>query len=1502
MSAWGRPLSPLQRLLGLLLGVLLLSSTCLGPVRAAQQEPRIMTTQLDHLPAGLFYFDDSPVVMLHDHHRGKLLRSPDAGVSWAPIAGVPEGEARLFWQHPYDSNRAYVLSAGRKHWYSHDRGATWTAWEASASPSPWREQLIFHGSDPDKIIYQAEACKSFFECDEVAMHTTDGFRTEPKLLRSASRGCSFARASELFTTGEATLDERRIVCIVRGRNSPWMKDTRVVYSDNYFEDETEPELAPGRTVKGIVRMATVKKFMVMAARAERTDEMALYVTDDTKTWHQAEFPAHKVEEGAYTILESTNYSIQVDVMNTKPSSAMGVLFTSNSNGTYFTRNIEHTNRNQDGHVDFEKVQGIQGIALVNTVKNWEYVEERGYQSKQIESRISFDDGRTFQGLRTKDGDTLQLHSVTDQRNAGRIFTSPAPGIVMGVGNTGPYLKDYKDGDLYVSDDAGATWWKGRDDAHKYEFGDQGSILVAVYDEGPTDEIIYSTDHGHEWTAFNLGEKVRARLLTTTPDSTGLSFLLVGSKEGAEPAEHFVFAIDFEGLSARKCDERDFEKWYARVDEDGEAGCLMGHKQYFRRRKADASCFIKDEFADPQPQFEECECADADFECDYNFVRDGKDCVPAGPLVVPAGQCRKGEESFMGSSGFRLIPGDDCKRTGGAQKDAEVERPCKESAAKPPADGKTRHAMSHIKGDQVADFFYLERTETSAGDDETILMRTDRGQIFITRNHGETWEELKDAFGGDKITGMRHHPHFNDMVFFTTESLKVWYTTNRAETFDWFEAPMDANRQGLPALRLHPTNKNWMIWTGAVECGDGKGSCHSLASYSTDRGDHWETLLRYVGRCQFIPEEGRGRSTDMRDQAKREQLVYCEQYARENPHNELQLVASDTFFKEHKVQFDNVVRFATVSEFIVVAAKEKDSMKAAVSVDGWTFADALFPPDFDFPKQQQAYTVLPSSTHAVFLHVTVSGEQDAEYGPIIKSNSNGTSYVLALPHVNRDRNGYVDFEKVHGLEGVAVANVVDNVANVRETRQKKLKTVITHNDGAEWDHLPPPKEDAKGKRYECDGGLEKCSLHLHGYTERRGGRAAYSSQAAVGLMFGVGNVGPHLKGRKDSDTFMTRDGGISWVLAQEGEYMWGFGDQGSILVLAKVAEPTDVVLYSLDEGRKWEELRFTEGKFRIDALTTAPSDNSRKFLLWGLDMDDKESLTTVALDFSGITDVPCRLDEEDPAAGDYDLWQPKHPAQDNHCLFGHVEEYHRKRPEAVCYNGRRALHVHSIARNCSCTRQDFECDYNYVRQTDGSCGLVPGLAPKDHSEICRQDPDTVAWYEPTGYRRIPLSTCSGGHELEYLEDRAHACPGHEQEFGQAHRGISGAGLFFAIVIPIAAASAAGWWVWRNWDGKFGRIRLGEAGGSVFDAGSPWIQYPVMAVAVVVAVLAAVPDVAGRVWRFGAKRLGVARGSAGGGLGGVGRYTTRGSFARGRSDYAVVDADEGELLGEDSDEEV
>lgn len=1288
--------------------------------------------------------------------------------------------------------------------------------------------------------------------------------------------------------------------MTEGRYSVWQKDYRLLISNDFYEKhEVEPEMSDGRVVPGIINIAPVKGYIAVAAKSEGTTELAMYITDDTQTWHRAEFGDHKLEEDAYTILESTNYSIQVDVMASKPTSAMGVLFTSNSNGTYFTKNIEHTNRNFQGFVDFEKIQNIQGIVMVNTVDNYKEVESSWLSERKLKTSISFDDGRTWESMKA-DGDPLHLHSVTAQRNFGRIFSSPAPGIVMGVGNTGKFLGSWEDGDTYVSDDAGVTWTRAVRKPHLYEIGDQGAVLVAVVD-GETDEIKYSLNHGKDWESVDLDlkDKIRPLALLTVPDSTSLKFILIAQKIGDDQNSYSIISIDFSEMHERKCGSDDFEKWAARVDDDGKPSCIMGHKQFYMRRKAKADCFVDQEFKDPQPEFEDCKCTAADYECDYNFVRseDGKECLPAGTLQAPEGVCKSPEDTFEGSSGFRLIPGNTCDRKSGVVLDEPVSRPCKDTY-KAPANGKITHELTSFKADSAVEYYYLERKESASGDDETIIMRTNRRETYKTHDHGKTWEPAVD----DEIVAIYPHQYFNDRVYMITASKKVYYSENRGKNIHSFEAPEEPNQDRLQILSFHPHNPDWLLWTGGKDCGGFGTDCHSVAHVSTKHGDEWTTLLRFVRKCQWVAQEGR---------AAKEELVYCEQYTDEDPTRPLQLISSDDWF-EHKTNlFPDVINFATMSEFIIVALRDEETLRVDTSIDGAVFANAKFPKNFEVPHQR-AYTVLDSSTHSIFLHVTVNNRPEQEYGAIVKSNSNGTSYVMSIEHVNRNTPGYVDFEKMQGLEGVAVVNIVSNAAEVDGGASKKLKTMITHNDGAEWSLITPPSKDSDGKSFNCDDSIiEKCSLHLHGYTERRDPRDTFSSPSAVGLMMGVGNVGPSLVPYKEGNTFITRDGGITWHEVFKGTYMWEYGDQGSIIVIVEEDTAVNVVYYTTDEGASWTAYQFADNKMVITDISTVPSDTSRNFLLWG--KSDRGTLVTINLDFTGLTDRKCVLDEDAPEGddSDYELWSPSHPLQDTNCLFGHVSQYHRKKVDSKCYNGASFEHLHSIGQNCTCSRQDFEwyvglyfsfpaptnlfhSDYNYERQTDGSCALVSGLQPLDPLEQCRADTNLDEYYEPTGYRRIPLTTCQGGKEMDYTST-SHPCPNHEEQYEKKH-GISGVGLFFAITIPIIAAAGVGWWVWANWERQFGSIRLGDSGPS-FDTESPWVRWPVAALSGLVAVVAAIPMVLGGLWRSVSSRFG--RG-AGGGY--ARPYTSRSSFQRGRGDYAVVDPDEGELLGDDSEEEV
>ena len=1259
----------------------------LSPTRisAKKDAPRISKHKFDSVPAAPpFYFEDSDVILIVDI-LGNVQRSDNAGEAWGNIADVPEGVVYELVLHPYDNKVAYIMTKENEHWVTEDRGESWRSFKVNGGPVPFRPAFDFHAEDPGKVLMSV--CTEPVICNGETYYTKDAFKSPAKLLQKDTRACVFAKSTPQFETGADDEGNDRIVCVLKGRyaNPFDTKRNRLAVSDDYFETPGyEPVLEGDRTVQGIINIAVVKSFLVAAASAKGTNQLAMYVTDDAKTWHRAIFPNDpKLEEDAYTILESTNYSIQVDVMTTMPVNAMGVLFTSNSNGTYFNRNIEHTNRNVRGRVDFEKISGVQGIVLVNVVDNWKEVEDSPVARKKLKSKISFDDGRTFSELTTRDGDEIHLHSVTDMSNSGRVFSSPAPGLVMGVGNKGKYLKEYEECDLYVSDDAGVHWTQAQKEAHKYEFGDKGAVLAAIYDEGPTDTLIYSLNHGHKWEEVNLGDKVRAKILTTTPDSTSLKFFLMATIGGGEDTEHWAFAIDFEGLHEGKCKESDFEHWYARTNEEGDPTCIMGQKQWYRRRKWDADCFVDEEFKDPVPQFEPCACSKQDFECDYDFLPspDGEKCEAAAVMSPPEGKCKSADDTFMGSSGFRLIPGNNCDRKakGAVELDKEVERSCKD-AYKAPVSGEISTEFTTFPAARFEEYWYLENFELSQSKDEVVVMRTDEREVFRTNDAGKTWTQI---LKGEEITAIYPHTYFNDVVFFLTPGKTVHYSYDRAETIHQFEAPAEPTRDNLPKLSFHPDYKDWLIWTGAVDCGSGKGQCHNVAFFSEDRGADWPHRVRYVKKCEFIKKEGRGGV---------ENLVYCEQYKDEKLNNPVQLKWSDTWFADDHTEFEDIVDFATMSEFIVVAARKEDDREALTchaSIDGKTFANAQFPPSFEVPAQK-AYTVLDSSTHAVFLHVTVNNIDDSEYGSIIKSNSNGTSYVMSLAEVNRNREGYVDFEKMLGLEGVILVNQVANVEEANSGKTKKLKTMITHNDGAQWDAIGAPAEDAEGRDFGCDPlDIQKCSLHLHSYTERRDPRNTFSSPSAVGLMMAVGNVGEFLGKKREADTFITRNGGINWSPVKKGNYMWEYGDAGSIIVIVEQEVATRSIFYTTNEGADWIEYQFADTDYNIASISTVPSDKSRNFILWGKESSGGSKVAAINLDFTGLTDKRCVLNEQDPEADDYYLWEPKHPRQKDNCLFGHIAQYHRKRPEKNCFNALSIEKIHSISQNCSCTREDFE---------------------------------------------------------------------------------------------------------------------------------------------------------------------------------------------------------------------
>jgi len=679
---------------------------------ANAQKPDSAVTYFPNSPAKLFFFDDTATVLYHDVVEGDVHISQDEGKNWKRV-DIPQGQANMVIEHPFDNHFAFILTGGKTHYRTSDRGKTWQSFTMEVEASYVAQPLSFH-SDPKKygyILYQGTRCEGGWggRCNDETWYTKEAFGDKAQLLLSETSRCQFAHSSKDFKH-EAPDD--LIYCVAfetsSSTGSHALSASRLFSSTDFFQtDNKVEELGIGKNSRGVVAFAIVSKFAVVALKdltAGSDGEMLLYVTVDTKDWAKAHFPhasSAKLRENAYTIVESTTHSLAVDVV-LQDLTTIGTLFVSNSNGTFFVESLKDTNRNEMGYVDYENLYGVEGVGLANIVANAQEAQSR-LIPKQLQTRITFDDGRSWHSVKApsydadgkqvscntadKDMCSLHLHSVTIPHNYGRIFSSPAPGIVMAVGSVGRYLRPYEDSDTFLSVDAGVSWEMVRHDAHKYEFGDSGSILVVVNDEEPTDYVSYSTDFGKTWNTYKFGVKLQARVLTTVADSTSQKFILIGQLGKKEqPDAYSKFAtvfLDFAPLRSRQCESDDFEKWYARTSKGSE--CLMGHRQWYSRRKQDAKCYVGHKYEDPVEHEDNCECTADDYECDYNYALDGDKCVPVGPEPVPVNVCTHPDQTYMGSSGYRKIPGNTCVK--GVEMDKQVEKKCTQAQ---PAEGEISH--------------------------------------------------------------------------------------------------------------------------------------------------------------------------------------------------------------------------------------------------------------------------------------------------------------------------------------------------------------------------------------------------------------------------------------------------------------------------------------------------------------------------------------------------------------------------------------------------------------------------------------------------------------------------------------------------------------------------------------------------------------------------------------------------------------------------------------------
>lgn len=197
--------------------------------------------------------------------------------------------------------------------------------------------------------------------------------------------------------------------------------------------------------------------------------------------------------------------------------------------------------------------------------------------------------------------------------------------------------------------------------------------------------------------------------------------------------------------------------------------------------------------------------------------------------------------------------------------------------------------------------------------QTLLVQLSDSSIWQSSNEGFTWKRLYDK---ENFLAMAIHGFNKDRAYLVTSSRVVYYTTDVGKNWLTFTPPTDPNGLGVPILDFHPTQSDWLIWTGQVDCGSMTStSCRAQSHYTTDNGRNWKLIENYVKTCSW------GRDSRLKID---ERLIICESLVtkkgsqRSSDYNPTELVAGKSFYTKKEQLFKTVVGFATFSEFLIVA--------------------------------------------------------------------------------------------------------------------------------------------------------------------------------------------------------------------------------------------------------------------------------------------------------------------------------------------------------------------------------------------------------------------------------------------------------------------------------------------------------------------------------------------------------------------------------------------------------
>jgi len=673
------------------------------------------------------------------------------------------------------------------------------------------------------------------------------------------------------------------------------------------------------------------------------------------------------------------------------------------------------------------------------------------------------------------------------------------------------------------------------------------------------------------------------------------------------------------------------------------------------------------------------------------------------------------------------------------------------------------------------------------DSQTVFVLSELGVLYRSVDGGKAWTnqatKLHSANTNPAVRSMHISKADPNKIFLIGHGKENWASDDMGNKYS-ATAELD-----LYEVRLHPVQSNWILGASmSPGCqNDPKTDCYKVLYLSKDFGQTWEHKTDYIVQFDWAPSKKAVKGPKTRLHAD----VLANPYKNPEPEHDDDLVYAtvhtlkhgnqifgvwdknihffqtwDYFHTQPKmvIQYGNRFLFGEHQYLFVAAVNPNHETEVSLQVSTDQGVDKVFKTAvLPVELTEHSYTILDTSEGTVFLHVNHAPfDQNAPTGHVYISDWSGTSYSLSLPYNHRSADGKCDFEKVEGLEGIYLANFIDDSdvgkdGQVKENwdetqsggstgagrKKLKAKTVITFDKGGIWSYLEPPAVDIHGKAPCANHGGKDCHLHLHGITDLYG--PFYSSATATGLIMATGTVGSFLQESSDQiNTYLSRDAGLTWFEVAKGSHIYEFGDHGGLIVMAYDEGSTDSVMYSWDQGISWKTLKISDTPIQVENIIIEPEAVSTHFVVYGW-QDDSVGVM-IYIDFAELHEMrTCSgHDAADSASSDYETWSPSDGRLGGKCLMGHRVSYTRRKRASQCFNPEDHEREQFI-ENCPCTAEDFECDYGYKRKIEGGeCVPDPDAKPLP-AEKCHD-----FYYVSKGYRRVSGDTCTNGAQWDRVQ--------------------------------------------------------------------------------------------------------------------------------------------------------